>query len=99
VVAFALRNALAGANLGLSPSLQGTTGVRLGTVNHSVNAAGTPTLNRVSLPWNQQQIAAFLRDAIRDARIGLLPTVSFGGSVTLDVRGHQIDTSLARNLG
>lgn len=98
-VATALGNTLAGANIGLSPSLQGSTGVRLGTVNHSVNIAGTPTLNRVSLPWSQQQIAVFLRDAIRDARIGLLPVISFGGSVSLDVRGHRVDTSLARNLG
>ena len=49
-VALALASSLANANIGLSPSLQGTTGVRLGTVNHSVSVLGTPTLNRVSLP-------------------------------------------------
>ncbi|MFV1965863.1 MAG: hypothetical protein ACC628_10600, partial [Pirellulaceae bacterium] len=96
-VAFRIQSALFNANMGLSPTVLGNSSLRLGTKNHSVDINGTPSMSQSLLPRTQQEIATFLGDAIRNARIGLKPTLTLG-AVDLDVQAHTIDVSLAPNL-
>jgi hypothetical protein len=99
-------------NLGLNPQASGNR-IQLFTTQQTVDISGTPSMNLLTTPRNQQQIVVLMRDAIRTAGVGLAPVASsqtfpsffgggsftfFTGGLTLDVRDHTIDTSLAPNL-
>lgn len=97
-IATQIQAALISANLGLTPVALGNGSIRLGTTTHTVDVAGTPTMTTTPIPRTQQDIATQIRDAIRNARIGLKPTLGFQGDVQLDIRSHRLDTTLAPNL-
>lgn len=94
-MAFEIQNA----NLGLTPVALGNGAVVLGTTTHTVDATGTPALVLNSLPRSQAEIAESIQDAIRNARLGIVPTLdSFSNDVVLDIRDQRIDATLAPNL-
>lgn len=109
-IASSVASAIAGANLGLSPSTTGSNTIQLFTDGHTVDISGAPTMDVLTVPRTQFEIVSLLTDAIRTAGVGLAPSIQtttfFGqvftfstGGISLDVRDHIIDASLAPNLG
>ena len=104
--------AISGAGVGLNPSTTGTNTIQLNTDGHTVDVGGAPTMELLTVPRTQFEIVSLLTDAIRTAGVGLAPapsiqtfTTFFGqvftfstGGISLNVRDHIIDTSLAPNF-
>lgn len=98
-IAQQIASAISGANVGLSPLALGNGAIILGTSTHTVDTSSTPSLGTSSLPRSQTQIATSIRDAIRNARLGILPTLDTTTNVILlDIRDQRVDTTLAPNL-
>ncbi|MGE3777583.1 MAG: pre-peptidase C-terminal domain-containing protein, partial [Pirellulaceae bacterium] len=98
-IAFRIQNALVSANLGLNPTVLGSGSLLLGSTTHSISVAGTPSLTATLRPRTQQEIVNLLYDALRTAPLGLRPTLSGAGGITLDITTLIVDATRAPNLG